>query len=464
MPVFKLGSVTTYPGGYFDVPLVIETSPEIRNFELDLRFDERFVLKDVVGNGRYEMNFCPFSGGLITVNGNPDGVPVRDECSEVAVLRFRTEADSEIGPGNIDIVDYLVYSSSGESIEVDVVRCTVNVRKSYGKRLTTYFKENKVEGILLISIILVALIASVALADHMELFGHHYVHYDSKDPTCTEVGWDEYDVCSKCGHSTYREIPAMGHDPVYHDAKVPTCTEVGWDVYETCSRCDYTTYREVPALGHDPVFHDAKKPTCDEVGWFEYDTCTICDHSTYTEIGPVDHVYAATRYGFSGSEGTAYTCIVCGGTIVLEEPVDVPAGALWAYGADGEPVTVSVLEAISVPVCPGDTVRMPLVVSTDPSYTNVDIRATVVYNGAFTLESVDGTGQCLTVFGDGSCEIGCGTRLSGGHGALELVFTIGEDVPCGRYLIHLESAETVTSGGEVCRAIGLDAILDVTEK
>ena len=46
-------------------------------------------------------------------------------------------------------------------------------------------------------------------------------------------------------------IDVLGHDLVHHDAKAPTCTEIGWDAYDTCSRCDYTTYVEKPALGHN---------------------------------------------------------------------------------------------------------------------------------------------------------------------------------------------------------------------
>jgi hypothetical protein len=45
-------------------------------------------------------------------------------------------------------------------------------------------------------------------------------------------------------------IPALDHDYISHDPKAATCTEIGWNAYETCSRCDYTTYEEIPALGH----------------------------------------------------------------------------------------------------------------------------------------------------------------------------------------------------------------------
>ena len=84
--------------------------------------------------------------------------------------------------------------------------------------------------------------------------GHNFVEYDGKAATCTESGWDEYGVCSRCGFSTYSEIPALGHDLIHHDAQAATCTEIGWNAYDTCSRCDYTTYQEIAALGHDYKF------------------------------------------------------------------------------------------------------------------------------------------------------------------------------------------------------------------
>ena len=119
--------------------------------------------------------------------------------------------------------------------------------------------------------------------------GHDLVHHDAQAATCTEVGWEAYDTCSRCDHSTYKEIPALGHNLVHHDAQVATCTEVGWDAYDTCSRCDYSTYKEIPALGHDLVHHDAQAATCTEVGWNAYDTCSRCDYSTYKEIAALGH-------------------------------------------------------------------------------------------------------------------------------------------------------------------------------
>ena len=78
--------------------------------------------------------------------------------------------------------------------------------------------------------------------------GHHLTHHAGQAAKCTEVGWQEFDTCDVCGHTTFTEIPALGHDLVHHDAKAPAMGEVGWDAYDTCNRCDYTTYVEIPAL------------------------------------------------------------------------------------------------------------------------------------------------------------------------------------------------------------------------
>ena len=120
---------------------------------------------------------------------------------------------------------------------------------------------------------------------------HDLVHHDAKAPTCTEIGWDEYDACQRegCTYTTKVELPALKHNLVHHDAKAPTCTEIGWEEYDTCSRCDYTTKVEIPALKHKLVHHDAKASTCTETGWEEYDTCSRCDYTTKVELLALKH-------------------------------------------------------------------------------------------------------------------------------------------------------------------------------
>ena len=193
------------------------------------------------------------------------------------------------------------------------------------------------------------------------LNNHALVHYDAQAPTCTEPGWDAYDLCVRCGYTTRKELPAQ-HDFVYHQAKsptckeigfasvacwrcgyfknlvlpalnhdlkqhaakAPTCTEKGWDAYETCSRCDYTTYAELPAQ-HDLRHHAAKAPTCTGIGWDAYETCSRCDYTTtYVELPALKHTLeqheaqapTCTEIGWDAYE----TCSRCDYTTRKELP------------------------------------------------------------------------------------------------------------------------------------------------
>ena len=121
--------------------------------------------------------------------------------------------------------------------------------------------------------------------------GHDLVHHDSKPATCTEKGFETYDTCSRCGYSTYHEIPAKGHS--YGDWIVdedPTCTEKGGR-HRVCAVCGDTEREEIAPFGHALIHHDAKAPTCTESGYDAYDTCTRCGYSTYHEIPAKGHSY-----------------------------------------------------------------------------------------------------------------------------------------------------------------------------
>ena len=97
---------------------------------------------------------------------------------------------------------------------------------------------------------------------------------------CYRKGTDTY------VHPWYGPDP-NNHDLVHHDAKAPTCTEIGWDEYDACQRegCDYTTKVEIPAPGHDYT-EKVVKPTCGK-GGYTLHTCKKCndsykDHQTKT--------------------------------------------------------------------------------------------------------------------------------------------------------------------------------------
>ena len=129
---------------------------------------------------------------------------------------------------------------------------------------------------------------------------HDLVHLYAKAPTCTEIGWDAYDRCIRCGYTTRKELPAQ-HDLKQHAAKAPTCTEIGWNAYETCSRCDHTTYAELPALNHDYQAVTVA-PTCETDGYTVF-TCSRCkDSYTADPTDRLGHQFGAWSPSGTGSQ------------------------------------------------------------------------------------------------------------------------------------------------------------------
>ena len=173
---------------------------------------------------------------------------------------------------------------------------------------------------------------------------HNLVNHDAKAPTCTEIGWDAYETCSRCDYTTRKELPALNHALEQHAAQAPTCTEIGWDAYEACSRfgCDYTTRKELPALNHALEQHAAKAPTCTEIGWDAYETCSRCDYTTYAELPALNHdlvQHAAKAPTCTEIGWDAYkTCSRCDYTTYAELPI---------LGHDYQAVTVD-------PTCEAD--------------------------------------------------------------------------------------------------------------
>ena len=158
----------------------------------------------------------------------------------------------------------------------------------------------------------------------------------AKAPTCTEIGWDAYEACSRCDYTTRKELPALNHNLVQHAAKAPTCTEIGWDAYEACSRCDYTTYAEQPALNHDLVQHEAQAATCTKPGWNAYETCSRCDYTTYAELPALNHDYqAVTVAPTCETDGyTIFTCSRCKDSYTAD-PTDKLGHQFGAWSPNG---------------------------------------------------------------------------------------------------------------------------------
>lgn len=107
-------------------------------------------------------------------------------------------------------------------------------------------------------------------------------------------------VCEACG-GEYGEKDPNNHDRVHHEAKAPTCTDIGWDAYETCSRCDHTTYAELPALNHDYQAVTVA-PTCEADGYTVF-TCSRCkDRYTADPTDKLGHQFGAWSPNGTGSQ------------------------------------------------------------------------------------------------------------------------------------------------------------------
>lgn len=113
--------------------------------------------------------------------------------------------------------------------------------------------------------------------------------------TCTAKA-----VCEACG-GEYGEKDPNNHDLEQHAAKAPTCTEKGWNAYETCSRCDHTTYTELPALNHDYQAVTVE-PTCETDGYTVF-TCSRCkDSYTADPTDQLGHQFGAWSPNGTGSQ------------------------------------------------------------------------------------------------------------------------------------------------------------------
>ena len=168
--------------------------------------------------------------------------------------------------------------------------------------------------------------------------------------TCTAKA-----VCEACG-GEYGEKDPNNHDLVQHAAKAPTCTEIGWDTYDRCIRCGYTTRKELPALNHDYQAVTVE-PTCETDGYTVF-TCSRCNDSyTADPTDQLGHQFGAwspngtgsqsadclrqgcahtgstdcRKFTFRTAEGEALTfCPVCGQAENAAQLEKIEAATAWA--------------------------------------------------------------------------------------------------------------------------------------
>ena len=146
---------------------------------------------------------------------------------------------------------------------------------------------------------------------------HALVHPSAKAPTCTEIGWDAYDLCVRCGYTTRKELPALNHD--YQTVTVePTCETDGYTIF-TCSRCkDSYTADPTDQLGHQfgawsPNGTGSQSASCLRDG---------CAHTGSTDC---------RKFTFRTAEGETLTfCPMCGQAENAAQLEKIEAATAWA--------------------------------------------------------------------------------------------------------------------------------------
>lgn len=104
------------------------------------------------------------------------------------------------------------------------------------------------------------------------------------------------------------------HEMVAVFAQSPTCSKIGWSDYEACSLCGYMTREEIPALGHDYVDGVCSRctaiPVSDHLKFYpSYDgTCTVhCSGNCSDREVVIPHI-SPDGYKVTGISFSHYTC------------------------------------------------------------------------------------------------------------------------------------------------------------
>ena len=178
-------------------------------------------------------------------------------------------------------------------------------------------------------------------AETLNALGHTMEVITATEPTCTEIGYPDYVLCTVC-HKIFLDrdgkqettlaeiaIPALGHTMEKTEAVAPTCTENGNNAYYTCSTCgkvfkdeagkqETTAEAEIlNALGHTMEKTEAVATTCTEKGNNAYYTCSACGKVYKDEQGNAEttaeaEVLEALGHSLEVTEAKEPTCTETG--------------------------------------------------------------------------------------------------------------------------------------------------------
>lgn len=159
----------------------------------------------------------------------------------------------------------------------------------------------------------------VVLTAHFTAAEHEHNYVESEDgrvaPTCESAGLAKY-ICSICGDTIEKELPALGHD--WNEGE----QRDGQIVY-TCRRegCGATRSE---ASAHQHTYDGGvitQEPTCTSSGVRVY-TCTGCGEQVQEELSPLPHTPGNAQ--LEGSD-LVTRCTVCNAELArVAAPVETP--------------------------------------------------------------------------------------------------------------------------------------------
>lgn len=145
---------------------------------------------------------------------------------------------------------------------------------------------------------------------------------------CENDGLTEGSHCATCGEVIVAQevIPALGHEiGTFTRVSNPTCTQTGLET-SVCTRCGETIERVIPATGHTEEVLPGSPATCTETGLSDGVRCSVCGAVLVAQeaIPAKGHTYGETVVIEEASclrDGKQESvCVDCGETVTEKIP------------------------------------------------------------------------------------------------------------------------------------------------
>lgn len=127
--------------------------------------------------------------------------------------------------------------------------------------------------------------------------GHDYsVVVEGQEPTCTEIGWCEHNICKICGAiEDYEELEALGHTYIFVPAEANSCVDAGKKAYFSCSNVDCELLWNATKSNTETEFFDGEN-------YYKVGTATKNDNLVVKATG-----HSFLRRGSVTIEGNEYS-------------------------------------------------------------------------------------------------------------------------------------------------------------